>query len=159
MHAQLVNPTSVKALREFLGLIGYYRKSIRGYGLISKPLTSLLKKDAFEWNPEAKMAFNQLKEVMTTAPVLAMLDFSQPFVVETNACGKGIGAVLMQGGKPNAYLSKALAAKNMGMCTYKKEFLALLLAVTKWMHYLQGNHFIIRTDQKSLKHIPARPKD
>ncbi|KAL0439603.1 UNVERIFIED_CONTAM: Transposon Ty3-G Gag-Pol polyprotein [Sesamum latifolium] len=90
---------------------------------------------------------------MTTAPVLAMPDFSQPFVVETNACGRGIGAVLMQKGKPIAYLSKALATKNLGLSTYEKEFLALLLAVTKWKHYLQGKHFIIKTDQKSLKHI------
>ncbi|KAL0445994.1 UNVERIFIED_CONTAM: Retrovirus-related Pol polyprotein from transposon.6 [Sesamum latifolium] len=144
-------PTTVKALRGFLGLIGYSRKFIKSYGAISKPLTALLEKDAFEWNLEAEVAFNQLKEVMTTALVLAMPDFSQPFVVETDACGKGIGAVLMQRGKPIAYLSKA--TKNLELFTYEKEFLGLLLAVTKWRHYLQGNHFIIRTDQKSLKHI------
>ncbi|KAK4388623.1 Retrovirus-related Pol polyprotein from transposon [Sesamum angolense] len=146
-------PTSVKALRGFLGLTGYYRKFIKGYGSISKPLTSLLKKDAFNWNLEAETAFNHLKEVMIRAPVLALPNFSKPFIVETDACGKGIGAVLMQEGRPIAYLSKALAAKNMGLSTYEKEFLALLLAVTKWKHYLQGNHFVIRTDQKSLKHI------
>ncbi|KAK4409585.1 putative mitochondrial protein [Sesamum angolense] len=105
-------PTSIKALRGFLRLIGYYRRFIKGYGVISKPLTVLLKKDAFEWNLEAKMAFNQLKKVMTTAHVLTMPDFSQPNVVETDTCGKGIGVVLIQGGKPIAYLSKALAAKN-----------------------------------------------
>ncbi|KAL0391249.1 UNVERIFIED_CONTAM: hypothetical protein Scaly_0482000 [Sesamum calycinum] len=83
------------------------------YGVISKPLTALLKNDAFEWNLEAEMAFNQLKKVMTTAPVLAMPDFFQPFVVETNACGKGIGVILMQGGKPIPYLSKAPTTKNL----------------------------------------------
>ncbi|KAL0398581.1 UNVERIFIED_CONTAM: Transposon Ty3-G Gag-Pol polyprotein [Sesamum radiatum] len=113
-------PTTIKALRGFLGLTGYYRKFIKGYGTISKPLTSLLKKDAFGWNAEAEIAFNQLKEMM---------------------------------GRPIAYLSKALAPKNLGLSTYEKEFFALLLAVTKWKHYLQGNHFIIKTDQKSLKHI------
>ncbi|KAL2230104.1 UNVERIFIED_CONTAM: Transposon Ty3-G Gag-Pol polyprotein [Sesamum indicum] len=146
-------PASVKELRGFLGLTGYYRRFIQGYGAISKPLTSLLKKDAFEWNAEAEDAFNHLKELMISAPVLAMPDFSQPFIVETDASGKGIGAVLMQGGRPISYLSKALAAKNLGLSTYEKEFLALLLAVTKWRHYLLGSHFIIRTDQKSLKHI------
>ncbi|KAL2251677.1 UNVERIFIED_CONTAM: Retrovirus-related Pol polyprotein from transposon [Sesamum indicum] len=146
-------PITVRALRGFLGLTGYYRRFIQGYGAISKPLTSLLKKDAFEWNAEADNAFNHLKELMVSAPVLAMPDFSQPFVVETDASGKGIGAVLMQGGRPISYLSKALATKNLGLSTYEKEFLALLLAVTKWRHYLLGNHFIIRTDQRSLKHI------
>ncbi|KAL0355194.1 UNVERIFIED_CONTAM: putative mitochondrial protein [Sesamum radiatum] len=124
-------PEKVKALRGFLRLTGYYRKFIKGYGIISKPLTSLLKNDAFEWNSVAEDAFNQLKKVMTTASVLAMPDFSQPFVVETDACGKGIGVVLMQGGKPITYLSNALVTKNLGLYTYEKEFLALLLAVTK----------------------------
>ncbi|KAL0446469.1 UNVERIFIED_CONTAM: Retrovirus-related Pol polyprotein from transposon [Sesamum latifolium] len=131
----------------------YAEKFIKGYGIISKLLTSLLKKDAFIWNSEVDAAFEQLKGVMTRAPVLALPNFSQPFVVETDACGKGIGAVLMQEGRPIAYLSKALAPKNLGLSTYEKKFLALLLAVTKWKHYLMGNHFIIRTDQKSLKHI------
>ncbi|KAL0294188.1 UNVERIFIED_CONTAM: hypothetical protein Sangu_2521100 [Sesamum angustifolium] len=68
-------------------------------------------------------------------------------------CGIGIRAMLMQGDRPIAYLSKTLAPKNLGLSTYEKEFLALLLAVTKWKHYLQGSHFIIGIDQKSLKHI------
>ncbi|KAL0286039.1 UNVERIFIED_CONTAM: Retrovirus-related Pol polyprotein from transposon.6 [Sesamum radiatum] len=115
-------PTSVKALRGFLGLT----------------------ENAFLWNSEAESAFNKLKRMMTSAPVLAMPDFSQPFVIETYTCGRGIGVVLMQGGRPITYLSKALAPKNLGLFTYKKEFLALLLALAEWKNYLQGNHFIIK---------------
>ncbi|KAL2232433.1 UNVERIFIED_CONTAM: putative mitochondrial protein [Sesamum indicum] len=146
--------TSVRALRGFLGLAGYYRKFIKGYGIISKPFTTLLKKDAFEWNSDAELAFNQLKVVMTYALVLAMPNFTKPFVVETDAFGKGIGVALMQEGRLITYLSKALATKNLGLSTYEKEFLELLLTVTKWKHYLQGNHFIMKTEFKA--HIGSK---
>ncbi|KAL0428357.1 UNVERIFIED_CONTAM: Transposon Ty3-G Gag-Pol polyprotein [Sesamum latifolium] len=87
--------------------------------------------DGFLWDEEAEAAFNRLKEIMCTAPVLALPDFTKPFVVQTDACRKDIGAIFMQEGRSMAYLSKTLATKNLGLSTYEKEFLALLLAVTK----------------------------
>ncbi|KAL0331713.1 UNVERIFIED_CONTAM: hypothetical protein Sangu_1716800 [Sesamum angustifolium] len=87
----------------------------------------------------------RIEEVMNNALVLALLDFST-FVVEMYAYGKGIGAVLMQGDRPITYLTKDLIAKSLGLSTYEKEFMVLLLAVTKWKHYFQGNRFIIRID-------------
>jgi RNase H-like domain found in reverse transcriptase/Reverse transcriptase (RNA-dependent DNA polymerase)/Integrase zinc binding domain/Retroviral aspartyl protease/Ty3 transposon capsid-like protein/Integrase core domain/Chromo (CHRromatin Organisation MOdifier) domain len=146
-------PKTLKELRGFLGLTDYYRKFIKDYGLISKPLTNLLKKNAFHWGDEATTAFQKLKASMCTAPVLALPDFTKPFILETDACDKGIGAVLMQEKKPIAYLSKALEVKSQQLSTYEKEFIALLTAVQKWRHYLQGRSFVIKTDHISLKHL------
>ncbi|KAJ4817704.1 polyprotein [Rhynchospora pubera] len=146
-------PQNVKGLRGFLGLTGYYRKFIKHYGIISKPLTDLLKKDSFCWNQEALTAFNNLKQDMTQAPVLALPDFSLPFTIETDACNVGIGAVLMQNKRPIAYLSKKLGVRSQGLSTYEKEFLALLTAISKWRHYISPKPFVIKTDHISLKHL------
>ena len=142
-----------KELRGILGLSGYYRKFIKNYAHICKPLYELLRKNNFFWNSKAEEAFLKLKQIMSSAPVLALPDFSKPFILETDASGYGIGDVLTQGNGPIAYLSKVLGVKNSALSTYEKEFLAVLMAIEKWKHYLQGHHFIVRTDQKSLKHL------
>lgn len=105
-------PNTVTELRGFLGLTGYYRKFVKHYGLIAKPLTQLLKKNQFKWNAQAQEAFETLKAAMTSTPVLALPDFSKPFIVETDACDIGIGVVLLQGDQPVAFLSKALATQH-----------------------------------------------
>lgn len=105
-------PTNVKQVRGFLGLTGYYRKFIKNYGIISRSLTDLLKKNiVFVWTPTNQEAFQQLQTALITAPVLALPDFNKPFTVETDASNVSIGAVLMQQGHPIAYLSKALGPK------------------------------------------------
>jgi hypothetical protein len=90
---------------------------------------------------------------MTTTPVLTLPNFQETFTVETNACQDGIGAVLMQRGHPVAFLSKALGEKHKNLSIYEKEFLALIMAVERWRHYLQRQEFIIRTDHKSLAYL------
>lgn len=146
-------PDTLKQLRGFLGITGYYRRFIRHYGIISKPLTDLLKHNSFCWNATAQAALQTLKNAMITAPVLALPDYKLPFILETDACGSGVGAVLMQGGWPIAYFSKSLAPKHQGLSTYEKELMAIVMASQKWFTYLQGNHFIIKTDHQSLKYL------
>lgn len=146
-------PTNLKQLRGFLGLTKYNRKFVKGYGVISKPLTSLLKKGAYKWNEKADQAFHTLKEAMCNTPVLALPDFGEPFILETEASGVGVGAILMQKGRPIAYLSKHLCPKHQVLSIYEREFLAIMLAIQRWRHYLQGHKFIIKTDQEALKHL------
>lgn len=127
---QWPTPSSAKELRSFLGLAGFYRKFVRHFGMISRPLMDLLKKNTlFVWTTEHQQAFELLKTALSSAPVLALPDFSLPFCIYTDACKTGVGAVLMQRGHPLAFLSKALGPKNQGLSTYEKEYLAILIVV------------------------------
>lgn len=145
-------PKNIRGLRGFLGLTGYYRKFIQDYGKIAAPLTNMLKKDSFEWSTSSEVAFQRLKSAMTKAPVLSLPDFSETFIVECDASGNGVGAVLLQQ-RPIAFFSQALQGKNLLLSTYEREILALVLAVQKWRPYLLGRKFIVRTDHQSLKHL------
>lgn len=146
-------PKNLKALRGFLGLAGYYRRYVKDFGVIARPLTALTKKDAFSWHDEAQESFETVKKMLCDAPVLALPRFDKQFVVETDACGTGIGAVLMQEGRPLAYISRHLKGRQLALSIYEKELLAVIFAVQKWRHYLLTQHFIIRTDQRSLKYL------
>lgn len=135
-------------------MVGYYRKFIKKFGLLSRPLTDMLKKNSvFVWTPDKEASFQSLKEALVTTLVLALPNFNKQFVNETDASDKGIGAVLMQDGHPLAYLSKSLGPRNQVLSTYEKESLAIMLAVDQWRPYLQHTEFLIKTDQKSLVHL------
>lgn len=121
----------LKNLKQLRGLLRLTR-----YGAICKPLTWLLKKDPIAWNDKVTRAFNQLKELMTNAPMLALLDLNKLFMVETDASLLGVRAVLMQEGHPIAFISKFLRPKQQTMFVYKRKMMDIMHAVTKWKHYL-----------------------
>jgi hypothetical protein len=120
------HPKTLKSLRGFLGLTGYYLKFVKNYGKIAAPLTALLKNNSFTWTPTAAQAFQTLKMSMCTTPALALPNFTKTFVLECDASGKGIGVVLMQEGRPLAFTNKQLSERNMGKSIYEKEMLAIL---------------------------------
>ena len=131
-----------------MGLAGYYRKFVRNFGVIAKPLTELLKKNTlFSWTTAHDQSFQALKQALSSSPVLALPDFSKPFSIETDASASGIGAVLTQEGHPLAFLSKALGPRSRGLSTYEKEYMAVLMVVQQWRSYLQHAEFTIFTDQ------------
>jgi hypothetical protein len=146
-------PRSVRALRGFLGLAGYYRRFISNFGSLAAPLTSLLKRDAFQWSPAADQAFLALKQALTGAPVLTLPDFDRPFIVECDASGSGIGAVLHQGDGAIALFSRTLPPRHCGLAAYERELIGLSQAVRHWRPYLWGRAFVVRTDHQPLKYI------
>jgi hypothetical protein len=119
--AQWPVPTTVKELRGFLGLARYFRKFVRHFGLIAKPLTTLLKKHSlFVWTADHDTAFQNLKTALCQSPVLALPNFSRPFCIKTDGSELGIGAVLMQDGHPLVYLSKSLGPRSVASPPTKK---------------------------------------
>ncbi|OMO73136.1 reverse transcriptase [Corchorus capsularis] len=146
-------PTNLKTLRGFLGLTGYYRKFVKNYAHITAPLTNLLRKDSFQWSDETEASFQALKNALTTAPVLALPDFSLPFSIEADASNVAIGAVLAQAGHPVAYYSKKLGPQKQLASTYVRELYAITEAIHKWRQYLIGRPFVIYTDQQSIRNM------
>lgn len=102
--------------------------------MVSRALTNLLKKENFGWNNEVEVAFIDLKQALSNAPVLALPNFQRQYVVETNTSKYGTGAILQQDGHLIAYISKALALQHHTLSMYEKEFVALVFAVERWDH-------------------------
>ncbi|KAL4354641.1 hypothetical protein GQ457_06G032960 [Hibiscus cannabinus] len=147
-------PTNIKEVRGFLGIVGYYRRFIRGFATIVAPISDLLRKsEQFEWTEAAQMAFEKLKILLTEAPVLSLPCFDKEFFVETDASGVGIGTVLTQDNRPLAYFSQKLSPRMQGASTYNREMFVVTQAVGKWRQYLLGRKFTILTDQQSLREL------
>jgi hypothetical protein len=147
-------PTTVHQVQSFLELAGYYRRFILDFSKLVKPITSLLKNDTkFNWSSRCNEAFEQLKVLLTTAPVLAQPDIEKPFDVYCDALGTGLGCVLMQEGRVIAYASRQLHRHEEYYPTHDLELAAVVHALKIWRHYLLGNICHIYTNHKSLKYI------
>ncbi|GKC49689.1 putative reverse transcriptase domain-containing protein [Tanacetum coccineum] len=147
-------PTTPTEVRQFLGLAGYYRRFIEGFSLIAKPLTKLTQKNKkYEWGEDEEEAFQMLKQKLCSAPILALPEGSEDFVVYCDASIKGYGAVLMQREKVIAYASRQLKKHEENYTTHDLELGAVVFALRLWRHYLYGTKCVVFTDHKSLQYI------
>ena len=146
-------PKTLTELRGFLGICTYYMKFVKGFSQLCAPLTNLTKKGAFKWSEEAQFTFDKMKKVMSTCPVLALLDFGQPFTLECDASGEGIGAILMQNRHPLAYESRKLRGPELLYTIYDKEMMAIMHALAKFRQYLVGARFVVKSYHNSLKYL------
>jgi hypothetical protein len=145
---------SVSNIQSFWGLAVYYRRFIKGFSKISKPMIELLEKDKrFEWTSTCEASFQELKKRLITAPILVMPDMEKPFSIYCDASGQGLGCVLMQDGHVAAYASRQLRKHEVHYPTHDLELAAVLHALKIWMHYLMGKRCELYTDHKSLKYI------
>ncbi|KAL0172977.1 hypothetical protein M9458_033288, partial [Cirrhinus mrigala] len=154
-------PDSHKALQQFLGFANFYRRFIQGSGQVAALLTALTStKIAFRWNPQAQVAFDNLKSRFVSAPVLCFPDPKRQFIVEVDASAVGVGAVLSQrselDGKvhPCAAFSPRLSPAERNYDISNRELLAVRLALGEWRHWLEGSAqpFLVWTDHKNLEY-------
>jgi len=132
-------------VQSFLGFGNFYRRFIQGFAHITAPLTTLTRKDTtWHWDNDQQMAFDNLKQRFTSAPILLMPDFSKPFRLETDASDYDYGAILSQQSNdgpwlPVAYMSKQMLPAERNYVIYDKELLAIIEALKLWRHYLEGS--------------------
>jgi hypothetical protein len=158
---KLPTPKSVKDVRSFLGHAGFYRRFIKDFSVISKPLCNLLTKDiVFEWTEHCEEAFVKLKNLLTSAHVIQPPDWSLPFKIMCNASDYVVGVVLRQrkDKKPYViyYASKTLNSAQMNYTTTEKELLAVVFACEKFRSYLIGSPVVIFSDHAALKYILSK---
>ena len=145
-------PTSQRETRQFLGFVSYYRRFIKDFATIAKPLHHLTDKNAqFKWTSHCQTAFDHLKECLTTAPVLAFPDFNKTFILNTDTSDAGIGAALSQLDDQNKERVIAYASKpERRYCATRKELLSVITFIHHFRPFLLGNKFVLRTDHGTL---------
>ena len=149
-------PRTKQELHSFIGLCTYYRRYVKDFARICAPLHHLMKKNTpFHWTEECASAFNALKRLLTTSPILAYPDPTLPFILDTDASQQSVGGVLsqIQNGQEKviAYYSRTLSGPEKNYCITRKELLAVISSVNHFHHYLYGQKFLIRTDHSALQ--------
>jgi hypothetical protein len=157
----LPSPTSVKQIRSFLGHAGFYRHFIKDFSKISRPLCSLLAKDIpFNFDETCHDAFQKLRSLLSSTPIMKPPDWSLPFEIMCDASDFAVGAVLGQcvGKLPHViyYASKTLMDAQVNYTTTEKELLAMVFALDKFRSYLLGSKVIIYSDHAALRHLLAK---
>ncbi|RVW90991.1 Transposon Ty3-I Gag-Pol polyprotein [Vitis vinifera] len=155
---KLPPPTNVKGIRQFLGHAGFYRRFIKDFSKIAKPLCELLVKDAkFEWDDKCQRSFELFKQFLTSAPIVRAPNWELPFEVMCDSSDYAIGAVLGQreDGKPYViyYASKSLNDAQRNYTTTEKELLIVVYALDKFRAYLIGSSIVVFTDHSALKYL------
>jgi len=156
-------PRDIKEVRSFLGLASYYRKFVPAFAGISAPIHAMAGKyQVFKWTESCKKAFEDLKEMLISSPVLAMPRDSDPFVLDTDPCDMSIGAVLsqVQDGHERviAYASRTLSRPEHNYCVTRKELLVVVFYAKTFRQYLLGRQFLIRTDHSALQWLRTTPE-
>ena len=148
-------PTCPKELKQFLGLSSYYRRFVQGFAQIAAPLYALTDKKSWDWSTECGEAFMELKKRLITSPILILPRFHLDFILDTDASGEGLGAVLSQVVEGRecviAYASRVLSRTEKKYCATRREMLALVWATRYFRPYLYGKSFTVRTDHNSLR--------
>jgi len=141
-----------------MGLAGYYRRFVEGFSRVAYPITSLQNKGKiFKWTLECQWSFEQLKHLLTTAPILSIADPNKDYVVCTDASKEGVGGVLMQEGRLIAYESRKLKEHEQKYSAYDLELAAVIHALKMWRHYLLGRKFLLLTYHHSLTNYFSQP--
>ena len=156
-------PKDAKGIARFVGMVNYFHKFIPQLAEIASPLNVLRRKgEKFVWGPDQQQAFDQLKEKIMNPPVLGIADFSRKFILQTDACGSAVAAVLLQefpeGRKPIAYASRTLSRQEKKFSIYELEALAVLFGIEKFRLYLEHAEFDLHTDNQALSYVLARPR-
>jgi len=154
---EMKTPTDVAGVQTFMGTIQFLAKYSPRVAELSEPLRQLTcKNTAWNWGPEHEQAFRDLKKEISSAPSLGFYDPSKDLILQTDASTKGLGAVLLQEGKPIYFASKSLTNSQKNYVAIELEALAVSWAIEKFHHYLYGKHFVLETDHKPLESILNR---